>query len=230
MSSTKICERRSWGGWLAAFVRPLLVVAALFLGAGAVTTASAQGGTNRVSGQVVSNGESVIGASVLVKGTTVGTVTDVDGFFSLQARPNDILVFSAIGYETKEEAVNGRTVIHVTLAEENILLSDAVVVGYGVQKKVNLTGAVASVSTQELEGKPIANVLEGLQGTTPGLVIQQGSSTPGGSPSMNIRGYNTMNDNNPLVIIDGIEGSLANLNPNDIDQISVLNDASSTAI
>ena len=213
-----------------ALVRFFLVAAVLFLGAGAVTTASAQNGTNRVSGQVLSNGESVIGASVLVKGTTVGTVADVDGFFSLQARPNDILVVSAIGYETVEVPVDGRSVINVTLAEENILLSDAVVVGYGVQKKVNLTGAVASVSTQELEGKPIANVLEGLQGTTPGLVIQQGSSTPGGTPSMNIRGYNTMNDNNPLVIIDGIEGSLANLNPNDIDQISVLKDASSTAI
>ena len=98
MSSTKICERRSLGGRIAAFVRPLVVVAALFLGAGAVTTASAQGGTNRVSGQVVSNGESVIGASVVVKGTTVGTVADVDGFFSLQARPDDILVVSAIGY------------------------------------------------------------------------------------------------------------------------------------
>ena len=141
-----------------------------------------------------------------------------------------MLVFSAIGYEPQEVNVAGRTKIDITLEESSLLLDDAVVVGYGVQKKVNLTGAVASVSTKELEGKPINNVLEGLQGTTPGLVIQQGSSTPGGVPSMNIRGYNTMNDNNPLVIIDGIEGSLANLNPGDIEQISVLKDASSTAI
>ena len=137
---------------------------------------------------------------------------------------------SAIGYSTEEVSVAGRTVVDVVLFEEALNLDDAVVVGYGVQKKVNLTGAVSSVSTEELKGKPIANVLEGLQGTTPGLVIQQGSSTPGGSPSINIRGYNTMNDNNPLVLIDGIEGSLANLNPADIDQISVLKDASSTAI
>lgn len=207
----------------------LAAVLAVFIGASAGSLAVAQN-THRVSGTVVSNGESVIGASVMIKGTTQGTMTDVDGFYSIQATPSAVLVFSAIGYEPIEVNVAGRTKIDVTMEESSLLLDDAVVVGYGVQKKVNLTGAVASVSTKELEGKPINNVLEGLQGTTPGLVIQQGSSTPGGVPSMNIRGYNTMNDNNPLVIIDGIEGSLANLNPSDIEQISVLKDASSTAI
>ena len=207
----------------------LAAVLAAIIGASAGSLAVAQN-THRVSGTVVSNGESVIGASVMVKGTTQGAVTDVDGFYTIQTTPNAVLVFSAIGYEPQEVNVAGRTKIDITLEESSLLLDDAVVVGYGVQKKVNLTGAVASVSTKELEGKPINNVLEGLQGTTPGLVIQQGSSTPGGVPSMNIRGYNTMNDNNPLVIIDGIEGSLANLNPGDIEQISVLKDASSTAI
>jgi len=207
----------------------LAAVLAVLIGASAGSLAVAQN-THRVSGTVVSNGESVIGASVMVKGTTMGAVTDIDGFYSIQTTPDAVLVFSAIGYETQEVNVAGRTKIDITLEESSLLLDDAVVVGYGVQKKVNLTGAVASVSTKELEGKPINNVLEGLQGTTPGLVIQQGSSTPGGVPSMNIRGYNTMNDNNPLVIIDGIEGSLANLNPGDIEQISVLKDASSTAI
>ncbi|MBQ3814029.1 MAG: TonB-dependent receptor [Bacteroidales bacterium] len=207
----------------------LAAVLAAIIGASAGSLAVAQN-THRVSGTVVSNGESVIGASVMVKGTTQGAVTDVDGFYTIQTTPGAVLVFSAIGYEPQEVNVAGRTKIDITLEESSLLLDDAVVVGYGVQKKVNLTGAVASVSTKELEGKPINNVLEGLQGTTPGLVIQQGSSTPGGVPSMNIRGYNTMNDNNPLVIIDGIEGSLANLNPGDIEQISVLKDASSTAI
>ena len=207
----------------------LAAVLAAIIGASAGSSAVAQN-THRVSGTVVSNGESVIGASVMVKGTTQGAVTDVDGFYTIQTTPGAVLVFSAIGYEPQEVNVAGRTKIDITLEESSLLLDDAVVVGYGVQKKVNLTGAVASVSTKELEGKPINNVLEGLQGTTPGLVIQQGSSTPGGVPSMNIRGYNTMNDNNPLVIIDGIEGSLANLNPGDIEQISVLKDASSTAI
>lgn len=126
--------------------------------------------------------------------------------------------------------VNYRQFINVVLKSDVVALKDVVVVGYGVQKKVNLTGAVSSVSTDELEGKPISNVLEAMQGTTPGLVIQQGSSTPGSVPSINIRGLNTMNNNDPLVIIDGIEGSLGNLNPADIEQISILKDASSTAI
>ncbi len=208
----------------------LVAVALLFTGSALLNEAVAQDGKVRVSGQVTSNGESVIGASVIVKGTTIGTITNVDGFYDLNAPKDAVLVFSAIGYDPEEVAVAGKTKINVVLEESNLMLEDAVVVGYGTQKKVNLTGAVASVSTKELEGKPIMNVLEGLQGTTPGLVIQQGSSTPGGRPSINIRGYNTMNDNNPLVIIDGIEGDIATINPNDIDQISVLKDASSTAI
>lgn len=208
----------------------LLSILTIFLWAGGVTEAFAQKELFQLSGTVSSGGEGVIGAAVVVKGTANGTVTDLDGRYSIKVSADDILVFSAIGYETKEEPVGGRSVIDVILADEALLLDDAIVVGYGVQKKINLIGAVSSVSTKELEGKPITNVLEGLQGTTPGLVIRQGSSTPGGSPSLNVRGLNTMNNNDPLVIIDGIEGSLANLNPNDIDQISVLKDASSTAI
>lgn len=210
-------------------VRALCVIAVIF-STGAAMSAFAQSGTVKVTGTVSCNGEGVIGASVMVKGTTAGTVTDMEGRYSINVRPDAVFTVSAIGYSTEEVSVNGRTVVDVVLFEEALNLDDAVVVGYGVQKKVNLTGAVSSVSTEELKGKPIANVLEGLQGTTPGLVIQQGSSTPGGAPSINIRGFNTMNDNNPLVLIDGIEGSLANLNPADIDQISVLKDASSTAI
>ena len=206
------------------------IAVALIICAAFSLQAFAQNATNRISGTVVSNGEPVIGASVMVKNTSVGAATDIDGNFTIQAADDAVLVVSAIGYQTKEVAVNGASTLNISLEESSTLLEDAVVVGYGVQKKVNLTGAVASVSTEELEGKPIANVLEGLQGTTPGLVIQQGASTPGGSPTLNIRGYNTMNDNNPLVIIDGIEGSLSNLNPQDIDQISILKDASSTAI
>nr|MCR5004226.1 SusC/RagA family TonB-linked outer membrane protein [Bacteroidales bacterium] len=208
----------------------LAIALAVILGLVFSAGAFAQKGPDKITGTVFSNGESVIGAAVVVKGTTNGSVTDLDGFYSIQAAPDAVLVFSAIGYETLEVNVGGRTKIDVTLKESVTMLEDAVVVGYGVQKKVNLTGAVTSVSTKELEGKPITNVLEGLQGTTPGLIIQQGTSTPGSSPSLNVRGNNTMNDNNPLVIIDGIEGSLGNLNPNDIDQISVLKDASSTAI
>ena len=128
MFPIQICE------WRARAVRNVsaFLAAALFLGAGASVTALAQ--THRVSGQVVSSGESVIGASVLVKGTTAGTVTDVDGLFSLQARAQDVLVVSAIGYETKEVPVDGRTSLVIELPEANLLLDDGVVVGYGVQK------------------------------------------------------------------------------------------------
>lgn len=190
----------------------------------------AQSGTITVKGKVMADGEPVIGATILVKGVSAGTATDIDGNFSLNVASNATLVISSIGYESQEVAVNGRQTLNVVLKSEIVALKDVVVVGYGVQKKVNLTGAVASVSTDELEGKPISNVLEAMQGTTPGLVIQQGSSTPGSVPSLNIRGLNTMNNNDPLVIIDGIEGSLGNLNPADIEQISILKDASSTAI
>ena len=190
----------------------------------------AQSNTISVKGKVMADGEPVIGATVLVKGVSTGTATDMDGNFSLNVASKAVLVVSSIGYETQEVPVNGRTLINVVLKSDVVALKDVVVVGYGVQKKVNLTGAVSSLSTDELEGKPIANVLEAMQGTTPGLVIQQGTSTPGSVPSINIRGLNTMNNNDPLVIIDGIEGSLANLNPADIEQVSILKDASSTAI
>ena len=190
----------------------------------------AQSNTITVKGKVMADGEPVIGATVLVKGVSTGTATDIDGNFTLNGASKAVLVVSSIGYETQEVPVNGRTLINVVLKSDVVALKDVVVVGYGVQKKVNLTGAVSSLSTDELEGKPIANVLEAMQGTTPGLVIQQGTSTPGSVPSINIRGLNTMNNNDPLVIIDGIEGSLANLNPADIEQVSILKDASSTAI
>lgn len=183
-----------------------------------------------VKGKVTSQGEPVIGAGVIIKGTTIGSATDVTGTFTLRALSDAILTVSSIGYSDAEVAVNGRGYIEIELAPESLALDDVVVVGYGTQKKINLTGAVASVDTEVMEARPIANALEALQGSVPGLIIQQGTSTPGSSPSINVRGLNTLNDNSPLVIIDGIEGSIANLNPSDIDQISVLKDASSTAI
>lgn len=183
-----------------------------------------------VKGKVTSQGEPVIGAGVIIKGTTAGSATGIDGTFTLQAPSDAILTVSSIGYSDAEVAVNGRGYIEIELTPESLALDDVVVVGYGTQKKINLTGAVASVDTGVMEARPIANAVEALQGSVPGLVIQQGTSTPGSSPSMNIRGLNTLNNNDPLVIIDGIEGSIANLNPSDIDQISVLKDASSTAI
>ena len=132
MFPIKICEKRSITGRGVSLLTPLLVAAVLFLGAGTVWTALAQSRTNRISGEVLCNGESVIGASVLIKGTTTGTVTDVDGRFTLMTAPQDVLVVSAIGYETKEVSVDGHSTLNIILAEENLLLDDAVVVGYGV--------------------------------------------------------------------------------------------------
>ena len=182
-----------------------------------------------VSGTVYGGDEPLIGVTVQGNNST-GVVTDLNGQYRISVPSDGQLTFSYLGYKKQTVNVNGRKQIDVTMQTEDLLLNDVVVVGYGSQKKVNLTGAVASVSSKELEGRPIANAIEGLQGTSPGLIIQDGSSTPGSVPSLNVRGLNTMNDNNPLVIIDGIEGSLANLNPSDIDQISILKDASSTAI
>lgn len=143
----------------------------VFIAAGTAQTAFAQNGTVKVTGKVTCGGESVIGASVMVKGTSTGTETDIDGSYGIQVRPDATLLISAIGYSSEEVNVDGRTVIDIKLAEESLSLADAVVVGYSVQKKVNLTGAVSSVSEEDLKGKPVANVLEGLQGTAPGLVI-----------------------------------------------------------
>lgn len=186
--------------------------------------------TITVHGNIMADGESVIGATVLVKGTQNGTATDLDGNFSLQAAPNAVLVISAIGYETQEIPVNSRTNIAIVLRSDVIALQDIVVVGYGTQKKVNLTGAVSTVSAADLAGKPVTNLVEALQGTATGLVIQQSNSQPGSRPSINIRGLNTMNNNDPMVIIDGIQGDIQNVNPSDIESISILKDASSTAI
>lgn len=224
---SKICQQVSASRSLKLLSASFLI---LLLCLCATTVTFAQNTAIEITGKVVCEGEPVIGAAVLIKGTTQGTFTNNEGSFVLRAPSSATLVVSSLGYAQKEVPINGRTYIEVVLSTDSSLLEGAVVVAYGVQKKVNLTGAVASVNVNELNGKPIANALEGIQGVVPGLIIRQGSSTPGSSPSINIRGLNTMNNNDPLVIIDGIEGSIANLNPADIEQISVLKDASSTAI
>jgi len=189
------------------------------------------GQTGRISGIITeTNGSPILGASVLIKGTSIGTISDLDGKYSINVPDNkSILVFSYIGYE-KQELKAGKQILNIVLEETAKAMDEVVVVGYGTQKKVNLTGAVSSVSMKELEGKPVVNVVEALEGTTPGLTIQQTNSQPGNRPSINIRGTNTLNNNDPLVLIDGMVGDIQNVNPSDIQNISVLKDASSTAI
>ena len=185
-----------------------------------------------VKGAVVdARGEAVIGAAVMIKGTHTGTITGADGSFALNAPGDAVLVISSIGYKDAEEAVGGRSELRITLEEDTLLIEDAVVVGYGVQKKENLTGAVSVLTSESIENRSSANLGNILQGTVPGLTVTSPSGRPGESVSINIRGWNSINSGgSPLVLVDGVVGSLERVNPNDVESISVLKDASSAAV
>jgi TonB-linked SusC/RagA family outer membrane protein len=180
-------------------------------------------------------GDALPGVTVLVKGTSLGTSTDANGRYtiSISDTTDVVLTFSFIGYKTIDVPVNGQTIIDISLEPSIESLAEVVVVGYATQKKINLTGAVSTVSQEALENKPVNTVVQALQGTAPNLIIQQQSSEPGAQLNINIRGIGTMGDNSPLIVIDGIpsnSGALNSLNPNDIESISVLKDAASAAI
>ncbi len=171
------------------------------------------------------------GVSVVLKGSSKGTQTAANGTYSLPATNSDTLVFSFIGYVSQEVAVGNRTTIDVTLSDDNRQLNEVVVVGYGTQKKVNLTGAVEMVTSKDIQSRPITATSTGLQGLLPGVTIQNFQARPGQTGSaIRIRGIGTLNNANPLVLIDGIEATLDILNPDDIESISVLKDAASAAI
>lgn len=174
----------------------------------------------------------VIGANVIVKGTTNGNITDANGKVTLQNVPDDaVLVVSYIGYLTQEIRPGNQTVIHVLLQEDLKTLDEVVVVGYGTQKKANLTGAVTSVSVSELSKRQVGQTSMALQGLVPGLSITQRSGQPGADGgNISIRGKTTIGHNEALVLVDGIETSLDNLDPSLIESISVLKDAASSAI
>ena len=175
-------------------------------------------------------GETVIGASVVVKGTTNGTITDFDGAFTLSnVKKGEILEISFVGYKSQEIVWNGKP-LNIVLVEDNAMLEEVVVVGFGSQKKADLTGAVSQVKMDEVLGdRPVINATAALQGTMPGLMVS-GASSPGQSKSFNIRGDLSINGGSPLVLIDNVEGDLSALNPDDIESVSVLKDAASAAI
>ena len=179
-------------------------------------------------------GESVIGASVVVKGTTNGTITDFDGNFELSnVKKGDILVISYVGFQTQQVVWGGvDTPLKISLKEDSKTLNEVVVVGYGTQKKANLSGSVAQVDSKELTNRPISNVSSGLQGLMPGVTVTAGQGRPGEDGSnIRIRGVGTLNNASPYILIDGVEsGSMNDIDPNDIESISVLKDASSAAI
>jgi len=196
---------------------------------------------NTVSGKVTDKkGEILPGVSVLVKGTNIGTITDINGQYSLQAEKINTLVFSFIGMVSQEIKIEGQTVVNVIMEEGSIGVDEVVVVGFGTQKKVNLTGAVESVGAEVLESRPVQNVEQMLQGVVAGLnITTQGiGGTLNAGRSINVRGTGTIakdgnnliSSQNPLVLIDGMEGDLDAVNPNDIENITVLKDAASAAV
>lgn len=178
-----------------------------------------------ISGRVVDEkGEPIIGASVMVQGSSLGTITNVDGRYTLANVPeNSTITVSYIGYITVNYAATSRNLSQVVLREDSKTLEEVVVVGYGTQKKVNLTGAVAIVSGDELTTRSAANLSQLLQGSVPNMNVNFSSGRPGQGGSFNIRGVNSISaDAAPLTIIDGIEGDINKVNPNDVESISVL--------
>jgi TonB-linked SusC/RagA family outer membrane protein len=187
-----------------------------------------------VTGTVVdATGEAIIGANIMEKGTTNGIISDVDGKFTLTVKDNAVLQISYVGYATQEVAVGNRTTLQITLAEDTQALEEVVVVGYGTQKKVNLTGAVSAMTVDEsLTSRSLVDVSSGLQGMLPGLAVSQNSSMAGREDvSLMIRGMGTVNNAEPLIVVDGMpDVNINRLNMNDIESISVLKDAASAAV
>lgn len=189
---------------------------------------------NTITGSVVDQktSQTVIGASVAVKGTANATMTDGDGNFKLNvADPNATLVFTYIGYTKVEEAIAGRKVVNVSLKEENNTLDEVVVIGYGTVKKSDLTGAVGGLKAAQLDSQSNTNLGSAIQGKIAGVTVESAGGAPGSGTRIQIRGAGSLNNNNPLILVDDIAvGSMNNLNPNDIESIQVLKDASAAAI
>lgn len=189
--------------------------------------------TNRkIQGRVLDeNGEGLPSVSILIKGTQEGTITDIEGNFELATPEEATLVISSIGYLTQEIVLSAQVEYQITLKSDLKTLEEVVVVGYGTQKKVNLTGAVSTVSAKQLENRAVTRVDEALQGEAPGLrVVKMGGQPGKNNIAMQIRGTSTFTNNPVLTIIDGLPSSIDRINPNDIETISVLKDAASTAI
>lgn len=214
------------------FTKQLLLFGVLIILIVQPTLSVAQ--TKQVSGQVTSeSGESLPGVNILIKGTSSGTITDSEGKYKIELPAgNDVLIFSFIGYDQQEIALNGRSVIDVSLKENVQNLDQVVVIGYGTQKKSDLTGAVTRVDAEAFENQPITQVSEMLAGTVAGFYGNQGTSAAGGG-SLEVRGPTSLTGGTtPLVVLDGVifHGNLADINPNDIASIDVLKDASSAAV
>ena len=188
---------------------------------------------NNVSGTVTDQqGNPLVGVTIMKDGTQVGSVSDMDGHFSIVAKSGDKLNISYIGYKTQQIVLRGQQSLNITMSEDAGLLEELVVVGYGTQKKVNLTGSVSSVSADDLANKPVMSTAQALAGLAPGLSVLQNSGRPGAGATVKIRGTGTFSSagNDPLVLIDGLSGNIDDVDPNDIQSISFLKDAASASI
>jgi TonB-linked SusC/RagA family outer membrane protein len=223
----------------------IMMLSSLFIIAGTVViyarssdsqeaTPETQQSKIRITGTVVDRtGETIIGANVVEKGAKVnGTVTDVDGKFAIDVAPDAVLQISYIGYVTQGVRVGQQTTLLITLAEDLQNLEEVVVVGYGTQKKVNMTGAVSSVDISKVtESRPITSLSAGLAGLAAGVFVNQNSGRPGyDGATIRVRGQGTLNNSDPLVVIDGAVGNMNDVNPQDVESISILKDAASSSI
>lgn len=195
------------------------------------TTALANQQKKIITGTVVDpNGEAVIGANVVVKGTTNGTITDMDGKFSLEVPEGAMLLVSYIGYGDYETKVGNQSNLSITLKEDSKALDELVVVGYGTMKKKDLTGAVGAVKGDDLASRRTTQLSTALQGATSGVLVTRDNSAPGATASIKIRGVTTIGETSPLVIIDGVPGDINQVNPEDVENMSILKDAASASI
>ena len=210
------------------FTQLKLLAIALFMS----TIAMAQGGGTTVSGTVTDASQlPMVGVSVTVEGTDDGTITGINGEYTIKVPANGSLTFSFIGYKSQTVAVGTKTTVNVQMAEDNTTLDEVVVVGYGTQKKANLTGAVEQVTSEVFEGRPVANTTQMLQGAVPNLNLQMTDGKPMRTASYNVRGTTSVGQGgSALVLIDGVEGDPSLLNPDDIESVSVLKDAASSSI
>ena len=210
------------------FTQLKMLVIALFIS----TMAMAQGGGTTVSGTVTDASQlPMVGVSVTVDGTDDGTITGVNGEYTISVPKNGSITFSFIGYKSQTIAVGTRTTVNVQMAEDNTTLDEVVVVGYGTQKKANLTGAVEQVTSEVFEGRPVANTTQMLQGAVPNLNLQMTDGKPMRTATYNVRGTTSVGQGgSALVLIDGVEGDPSLLNPDDIESVSVLKDAASSSI
>lgn len=191
-----------------------------------------QQNTRQITGTVIdATGMPIIGANVMVKGTTNGTITDIDGKFTLEVAKDAILQVSYIGYMNQEILVGNKSVLSISLQEDTQKLDEVVVIGYGTMKKSDITGAISSVSEEKIARQAVANVSTALQGLATGVSVTSSSGSPGSAATIRIRGVGTVNDAEPLFVVDGMPVTDINyLNTSDIQSMEVLKDASASAI